>query len=195
MSKGLYVWIPNWDSFQHYKDRNPPWIKNHVQLLDHDAYMNLSGHLRGILHSTWMAYARSARRLPGDTLTLTRRLGIKVSRRDLAALNQAGFIELVASDVLAERLQAASKALALARGDAPSQEAEAEAQEQEPGSNRSYPTTAPEPAPELDPEPRFDHTERDNQNGTPAHGAGAGAGEFQRIDPHTILEQLRGDAA
>jgi hypothetical protein len=109
-----YIWIPNWfddergEGFQHYRDRDPIWIKNYTRLLSHDAYTNLSHHLRGILHSLWMEYARSSRRLRGDTLTLSRRLGQRVLTRDIEALSHAGFVELIASDVLATRLQDAS---------------------------------------------------------------------------------------
>jgi hypothetical protein len=31
-----YLRVKNWSEFQHYKDRNPPWIKLHRTLLDHD---------------------------------------------------------------------------------------------------------------------------------------------------------------
>ena len=29
----------NWDKFQHYKDRDPVWIKLHPELLDNDDYL------------------------------------------------------------------------------------------------------------------------------------------------------------
>jgi hypothetical protein len=143
MTEPLYIWIPNWDGpdgFQHYKSRDPIWIKNYTRLLSHDAYGALSYHLRGILHSIWLEYATSSRQLRGDTLTLTRRLGHRVMTRDLEALNRAGFIELVASNVLAERLQAASETLA-SRAPAPSQEPEPEEELVKDPSNRS--TTTP----------------------------------------------------
>jgi hypothetical protein len=36
-------------SFRHYGDRPPSWVKLHVDLLDDEAYLELSGHLRGVL--------------------------------------------------------------------------------------------------------------------------------------------------
>ena len=111
----VYIQIPDWERFQHYKDRDPPWIKNYVKLLHKDEYLSLSGHARGILHGIWMTYSTSHRQLRGDTATLSRRLNLKVTRHDLEALVQAGFIQLVASTVLAKRYQDASKTLALAR--------------------------------------------------------------------------------
>lgn len=115
MSDRQYVYVVKWWEFQHYTDRNPPWIKCYLELLANDAYTNLSGHRRAILHGTWMEYASSRQQLPGDTRTLTRRLSLKVSTADLNALVQAGFLGLLDSKTLAKRLQADSKALALAR--------------------------------------------------------------------------------
>lgn len=96
MSDG-WIRIPNWDDFQHYKDRDPKWIKTYCRLVSDDAYRNLTFHQRGVLHSLWMEYARANRQLRDNTATLTRQLGHRVMRRDLEALNHAGFIELSAS--------------------------------------------------------------------------------------------------
>lgn len=100
-----WIVIPNWDGptgFQHYKDRTPRWIKNYVELMSDDAYLGLTGHRRAILHGLWMEYARSRRQLADNTATLSRRLSLKVTSRDLKALNDAGFIQFSASDTLAQ---------------------------------------------------------------------------------------------
>ncbi len=102
MSDDLYILIPGWREFQHYKHRDPTWIKNYPRLLSHDAYSDLTFAQRGILHGLWMEYARSQRRLRGDTATLTRRLGQRVTKRDIERLNHAGFIQLIASAQLEE---------------------------------------------------------------------------------------------
>ena len=31
---GLKYRVKNWSKFQHYKNRNPPWIRLHVEILD-----------------------------------------------------------------------------------------------------------------------------------------------------------------
>ncbi len=90
-----WIVIPNWEKFQHYKDRNPAWIKNYPQLLSDEAYLSLSFHQRGVLHGIWMEYARAHRRLPDGTPTVSRRLGGRVTTATLQALEQAGFIEIV----------------------------------------------------------------------------------------------------
>lgn len=104
-----WIVIPHWvsdgdhEGFQHYKDRDPIWIKNYRNLLAKDEYLTLSYHLRGILHSLWLEYAASNRQISDNTLTLTRRLGQRVTTRDLVSLNRAGFITFSASKPLAAR--------------------------------------------------------------------------------------------
>jgi hypothetical protein len=111
MSEPRYIVIPNWDGpdgFQHYRDRDPIWIKNYRALMAKDEYLELSFHVRGILHGLWLEYAASDRQLSDNTVTLSRRLGGRVTRRDLESLNHAGFIHFSASKPLAHRYQPAS---------------------------------------------------------------------------------------
>jgi hypothetical protein len=106
-----YIVIEKWDGphgFQHYKDRSPLWIKNYTELMSKDDYLGLTFHQRGVLHGLWLEYARARRQLPDSTVALTRRLGQRVTRATLDALNHAGFITYSASKPLAPRYQAAS---------------------------------------------------------------------------------------
>jgi hypothetical protein len=97
----LYIDIPRWDEFQHYKNVDrPAWLKLYTKLLNNHAYTDLSLHQRGLLHGIWMEYAMSNRQLRGDTLTLTRRLGHRVSTRDIESLVHAGFITLCSRDAI-----------------------------------------------------------------------------------------------
>ena len=100
-----YVWIKRWDDFQHYGKRRPIWIKNYTSLLSDDAYLSLSPHRRAMLHGLWLAFATSGRRLRDDTSTLSSRLNMRVTTPDLEALNHAGFIDILASNVLAQMLE------------------------------------------------------------------------------------------
>lgn len=97
----LWIVIPGWDEFQHrdvMRTKNvPPWIKAYTRLLSDDEYLDLSHHLRGVLLGLWLEYARSTRQLRDSTVALTRRLGQRVTRRDLESLNDAGFIAFSAS--------------------------------------------------------------------------------------------------
>jgi hypothetical protein len=79
------------------RSKVPPWIKTFTKLLSDDDYLALSHHLRGVLLGIWLEYARARRQLRGSTVTLTRRLGQRVTTRDLEALNDAGFIAFSAS--------------------------------------------------------------------------------------------------
>jgi len=87
----------NWDAFQHTdatkRGHNPRWIKNYTALLSDDNYLDLTPSRRAILHGLWLEYARSGRELRENTRSLSRRLQLKVTTRDLEALNHAGFIE------------------------------------------------------------------------------------------------------
>jgi len=95
-----WIVIPKWDGpqgFQHYKDRNPKWIKVYVELMSDDEFMTLSFADRGLLVSIWLEYASARRALAGDTLSLSRRLGQRVTRAQVERLVHAGFIEFSAS--------------------------------------------------------------------------------------------------
>jgi len=97
----LWIVVRNWDKFQHYGKRNPPWIKNYLELLHDDNYLSLSGGDRAVLHGLWLEYASSRRRLRLDTRSISARLRLRVTNATLERLNHAGFIDVVASKVLA----------------------------------------------------------------------------------------------
>jgi len=95
-----WIVVPRWDEFQHRdmaRSTVPPWIKNHTKLLHDDAYRGLTGHQRAILHGLWLEYASARRQLTLSTLSLSRRLGLRVSMQHIEALSRAGFIEVSAS--------------------------------------------------------------------------------------------------
>lgn len=96
-----WIVIEHWERYQHYKDRNPPWIKAYTDLLDNPAYLDLTPNRRALLHGLWLMYARSGRELAENTAMIGSRLGQKVTSRDLEALNHAGFIRFSASSRLA----------------------------------------------------------------------------------------------
>ena len=93
-----WIVIPNWERFQHYKHRNPPWIKLYRSLLSKDEFLELSDACKGLLMTIWLAYAEHQRELTVDMLR-TYSLKTGVQYRNLASLNQAGFIQLSASKV------------------------------------------------------------------------------------------------
>jgi hypothetical protein len=92
----------NWDTFQHYTDRDPIWIKNYTALLHNPDYLSLTLPQRGLLHALWMLYAMSHRSIPEDTRKISRSVGVRVRKDTLEALNHAGFIHFSASKPLAQ---------------------------------------------------------------------------------------------
>jgi hypothetical protein len=152
MSADPWIVIHNWPEFQHYKDRDPSWIKDYVSQHSHGDYRRLSFHLRGILKDLRLAYASSNGQLLADTRQLSRQLGERVTTRDLESLNHAGLIEFSASKPLAlarsrEKILRGEKKTAVAH--AP--KAKAKTGSDEPRSNAgAYTKHQPEPAEPVD---------------------------------------------
>lgn len=53
------VRIPNWSEFQHYKERNPPWIKLHRKILNKREWHTLSGEAAKLLVELWLIASES----------------------------------------------------------------------------------------------------------------------------------------
>jgi hypothetical protein len=49
-----YLRVKNWTEFQHYKDRNPPWIKLHRTLLDDYEFSRLQDASKAHLMLIWL---------------------------------------------------------------------------------------------------------------------------------------------
>lgn len=111
MKEELYIEIPRWDEFQHYKSRDPIWIKAYTRLLSDDKYLSLSAAQRALLHGLWILYAKSNRKVLANTSKLSRKLELRVTKRSLESLRDAGFIEILASSLLAQRREEESRKL------------------------------------------------------------------------------------
>ena len=48
--------IVDWEKFQHYKNRNPPWIKLHTKLLRNYQFRMLSDEQKVLLRDTGCSY-------------------------------------------------------------------------------------------------------------------------------------------
>jgi len=96
---GQWIVVQGWDKFQHYKDRNPPWIMLHTELNSNDDWLGLTPAERGVLVTIWVEFARSRGQL---RLELVRTLCKNSARtRQIESLVHAGFIDIVASKPLA----------------------------------------------------------------------------------------------
>lgn len=117
-----WISVRNWRKFQHYDPakRRPVWIKNNLDLLAKDEYRELTAHQRAVLHGLWLEYASSGCQLRVNTASLSARLNLRVSSRQLKALSDAGFIDIVASKALASGYQDASPEVEKRREENPS---------------------------------------------------------------------------
>lgn len=91
-----YIYIVNWDRFQHYRDRRPAWIKLYLDLMHKDEYLRLSLADRGLLHDLWkLAGEIGDGKIRADCTLIARQLNVR--RVSLEPLIQAGFILVRAS--------------------------------------------------------------------------------------------------
>lgn len=82
--------IKNWDTFQHYGKRNPPWIKLHRAILDDYAFCALPDVSKGHLMLLWLYASQNNGAVPHDTPFLERKLSI--SGLDIELLIENGFL-------------------------------------------------------------------------------------------------------
>lgn len=101
--------VKNWSEFQHYKDRNPPWIKLHNHLLDDYEFECLGDAAKGHLLCIWMLASRTKNEMPFDEKWITKKIGAS-SKVNLQALVDSGFliVERDASKVLHKEKQDAT---------------------------------------------------------------------------------------
>ena len=83
--------VKNWDEFQHYKDRNPPWIKLHNHLLDDYEFEMLGDSAKGHLLCIWMLASRTKNEMVFDDKWITKKIGAS-TKVNLEALVSAGFL-------------------------------------------------------------------------------------------------------
>jgi hypothetical protein len=100
-----WITVRNWDKFQHYTQRNPPWIRLYTDIGDNDDFAQLPLAAQGLLVRIWCSYARSngALSVPRVAQTMPPRYPLRHFYDNLERLNHAGFITLRASKVLAPR--------------------------------------------------------------------------------------------
>ena len=93
-----FLTVKNWDTFQHYGKRNPPWIKLHRALLDDYAFCALSDVAKAHLMLIWLYASQHNGKIPFDATFLEKKLSCE--NLSLEALEASGFLV---------RLQNASK--------------------------------------------------------------------------------------
>jgi len=103
--------VKNFEKFQHYKDRRPPWIKLYTELLDDYEFCHLPDDAKWHLVAIWLLASRYDNRVPYDAEWIARKISASLAPK-LELLEAAGFIKQIndegnASAVLATGRQVA----------------------------------------------------------------------------------------
>ena len=98
-----FIEIVNWNQFQHYRDRNPPWIKLHRELLNSRTWTVSDDASRVLAIAIMMLASENDNKIPNDAAYLMRRAFLN-SPPDLMPLISCNFIRLIgsASNTLAD---------------------------------------------------------------------------------------------
>ena len=107
-----YLAVKNFEKFQHYRDRSPPWIKLYNAILDDYEFCALPDASRYHLLAIMLLASRSDNRIPADATWIAGRIGAR-GKVDLDGLIASGFLRVIsgATDDVAECKQDASKPL------------------------------------------------------------------------------------
>lgn len=100
-----FISVKNWEKFQHYKDRNPPWIKLHRDLLRDYDFSCLQDADKLLLMLLWLLASQLGNRIPNDPEWIRQQIGVK-DIPSIKPLIDQGFI-YIDSMTLAECKQSA----------------------------------------------------------------------------------------
>ena len=88
-----YLSIKNWGEYQHYKHRNPPWIKLYYNLLDDYEYGNLDDRSKLLLISLFLLAGKTNNKIPYDIEWIQAKAMIK-DEVNIANLLETGFLHV-----------------------------------------------------------------------------------------------------
>jgi hypothetical protein len=83
--------VKNFERFQHYKDRSPPWIKLYGETLENYEFGSLKDATKGQLIGIWLLASRMDNKLPFDPKWIASKINA-TDPVDLEALYASGFI-------------------------------------------------------------------------------------------------------
>ncbi len=98
-----YISITNWEKFQHYKNRNPPWVKIHQSILRDYEFCHLSDINKSHLMLLWVLASQMENKIPNDPKWIQEQLSLE-KKIDLQTLMTQGWVQS-ASNVLASCYQ------------------------------------------------------------------------------------------
>jgi hypothetical protein len=110
-----FIAVKEWSRYQHYKDRNPPWIKLHRELLTSNTWVTMDDASRVLAIAIMLLAAATGNRIPADPAYLTR-VAYLNRKPDWSKLLSVGFIEIIGDvDEASNTLASASTPQADAR--------------------------------------------------------------------------------
>ena len=83
--------------YQHYRDRNPPWVKLHRELLEDYDFEQLPDATKAHAMLLLLLASRLGNEIPNDPDWIARKIGAR-SKVDIAKLLQARFLETYGAD-------------------------------------------------------------------------------------------------
>lgn len=87
-----FLQVRNWDKYQHYKDRSPPWIKFYAELLDDLDFALMQDAIKWHVLGIWLLASRINNRIPYNAAWVGGRINA-TEPVDLDLLVSARFLE------------------------------------------------------------------------------------------------------
>lgn len=88
----LYLKVKNLDRYQHYKDRNPPWVKLHRDFLSDYDLRQCSTQSRLLFACCLILASETGNLIPNDANYLSQRTGLDVQEQDITSLIHKGML-------------------------------------------------------------------------------------------------------
>jgi hypothetical protein len=88
-----FVKVKNFERFQHYRDRNPPWIKLYFEILSDYAFASLPDAAKFHLMGLWLLASRGNGMVPYDPKWIVNKIN-STTEIDFDLLVSTGFIEI-----------------------------------------------------------------------------------------------------
>jgi len=94
MSRKRYLRVKNFDALQHYKDRNPIWIKLHCAILEDYEFQQLPDAAKFHVVGLSLLASRLNNRFPDDARWLAAKIGA-AEEIEIETLIESGFLEVI----------------------------------------------------------------------------------------------------
>jgi len=89
-----YIRIKSYEQYQHYKERNPPWIKLHIEILSGRTWVMLDDASRVLAITLMLLASKNDNKIPCDKAYL-QRVAYLNGEPDLSRLLEMQFIEVI----------------------------------------------------------------------------------------------------